>query len=814
MNWTDPNPIFFDIETQSAVELSETGGRAYALHPTTRVLSLVARVDSVYHVWIPSYIKRPREFNAEANLWPAQLGDAQPIQLHHTPTLPDPIRLAANAGRTFIAHNAWGFDQFIWRYKIADAASRKSFEGSFIIASPTGSYGTGQSVGDGQTPVIAIPPFLDSMPIMRAAGLAGGLEGAAKAIFGGEKDKAKSILRKFWKMKPYQSCPGELYYPEPNGGEIAAIARYNVADVVLLARLWEEVDGEIEADVLAADCAINERGVALDAPLTRKIEAVARVSVGRAAAKIALLTATEAHPEGELNATNLGSADKVKAWLGTKGLRILSYQTYAEDDKKGHKAGERKASLRKDLVEQAIANPWLMLEDDAPVSAAGEISPIVFEVLRLRSASLRITSAKANRAILRTGLDGRARDLFQYWQAHTGRWSSAGIQVHNLPRAKKGVPLAELLAWHELGETNPLAGGIAGWQVECTQAQNEANYDHIAAMLPAGLSVDDALSSLLRPIFMAAPGKRLLIADYNAIECRGVAWIAGEEALLQAFREGRDPYVEMACRIFHCSPGEVDDVRRQIGKVAILGLGYGMGVEKFRVWCGLSGVDLQAAGISGEVVVDAYKQSYPAIAGKWAGSITGRAYRAGGVWDKLGRAAMLAISEGGMYEAGKCVFYMKGTTLVCGLPSGRKLRYHGARIEDRVPGYAKALGLDKTKATIIYDSPRGEQMLYGGKITENVVQAICRDVFADAIVRMEKVEAFQGVPIYPVVMHGHDEIQSEVDESAAESLVQEFADKMATVPPWASGFPLGVEAYISGRNLKRSKSQKAYVGRG
>lgn len=775
MNWNDPNPIFFDIETQSAADLKECGGRAYAADPTTRILSLVARVDGRYIVWIPSYIKRPVEFGVEANLWPTQLGPAEPIELHHCERLPRPIREAANAGRTFVAHNAWGFDQFIWREKIATKGEPRHV--AIAAARP-------------RNHPVAVPPFLDTMPISRAAGLAGGLEGAAKALFGAEKDKGKLILKKYWRMLPSKSTPGEMYYPIPGGGDIASIARYNVADVALLARLWDMLDVEVEADVLAADCAINERGVKLDAALTRKIEAVAGVSVRRAATKIAELTKSDAYPDGRLNASNIGSAAKVKEWLGEMGLRILSYQLDAD--------GNRKQSLRKDLVEQALANPWMMLDDDVPVECAKDISPIVFEVLRLRAASLRITSAKAHRAILRSGADGRARDLFQYWQAHTGRWSSAGIQVHNLPRAKKGVPIDELIEWHESG----------GWSCD-SPAANEEAYDHIQTLVEGSrLSVDDALSSLLRPIFMADTGKVLLIADYNAIECRGVAWIAGEDALLDVFREGRDPYCEMACKLFHRPITPANDTERQIGKVVTLACSYGMGVEKFRVYCGLQGVDLDTAGLSAEVAIDTYRQAYPAIAGRYRGAISGRSYRAGGVWDQLGRAAMNAISEGGVHTAAKCSFAMKGGILICELPSGRKLRYHGARIEDRVPGYAKALGLEKTKATIVYNSNRGDALLYGGKITENVVQAICRDIFADAIVRCERAGL-------PVVMHGHDEIQVEVDSGDVASRIQEFADLMATPPAWATGFPLHVAAYGTPRNTKSGpKGWAKAVGRG
>src|SRR6202008_4115817 len=101
----------------------------------------------------------------------------------------------------------------------------------------------------------------------------------------------------------------------------------------------------------------------------------------------------------------------------SKGVRIRDYSG--------------KQTLRRDFVEQALANPWMMLDEDAPAAAPNEIDPAVFEVLRLRAAALRITGAKAERASVRAGRDGRARDLHSYHQAHTGRFSSSGIQIHN-----------------------------------------------------------------------------------------------------------------------------------------------------------------------------------------------------------------------------------------------------------------------------------------------------------------------------------------------------------------------------------------------
>lgn len=739
MNWNDANPVFFDFETQSGVELKDVGGRRYAADATTRILTLTALIDGVFHVWIPDYIPAPSPMFP---LWAAELGDAPQIEVYHSVKLPDAIRAAANARRTFIAHNAWGFDQFIWRYKVSRP-------------------GAIDATGDGIRPLV---PFLDSIPVARAAGFSGGLEKLSQSLLGKGKDSGKAILKKFIKMQRSKSS-GELFYPIPGPGDIAVICRYNIADVELLRRVWNTLDVEIEADVLATHCRINERGVAVDTELTRKIIAVAGESVSRSASKIAELS------KGALTIDNIRSPKAVRAWLASQGLIIRDYTG--------------KDTLRRDIVEQAIANPWMMLEDDVPVEAAKEIAPEVFEILRLRAASLRITSAKAERAEMRICPDKRARDLFTYWTAHPGRWSSAGIQVHNLPRAKQGVPVEKLLALHESNEwRDDLPGSTA------------AAYDAIAAMLPAGVSVDDALSSLLRPMFVPRANACMLLADYNAIKCRGVAWIAGEDSLLESFRLEVDPYIEMASRVFGIPAADVNSYQRQIGKVIVLGSGYGMGVEKFRLFCGLSGVDLGAAGTTAEICVEAYRQAFPAIAGRYSGAINGRAFRRGGVWDQLGAAVLNAVGIGGVHHAGKCSFVMSGTTLVCELPSGRKLRYNNARIEDRVPGYALALGLDKTKATVVYDGLRGPTVLYGGKITENVVQAICRDLLAAALVNLEAAG-------FNIVLHVHDEAVAEINVEDAATRIEEYCRIMATPPQWAAGFPIKVEGFAAPRFLKK-----------
>jgi DNA polymerase len=755
IKWDDPNPVWFDTETQSAADLKEVGGRLYAQDASTRVLTAVFLVDGAFHVWIPGHVCSPEaaaHLDA-ARMWPVQLGPAQPVQLHYG-DFPKPVFDAATERRTFCAHNCLGFDRFIWEHCIAPAAPLPK----------------------------ETMRWADTLPIARAAGMPGKLNLLAKDLVGTGKDAGHRILMKHIHAQRDPDGNG-CSYTSPGPGELEVICRYNVADVDLLRRAWQVLDTiPVEADVIAAHDAINGRGVCVDVSLAQKLVQASSESVELAGRRIAELTGDVLHngvlKDGTITKGrkgNLRSVPQVNAWLESKGVRILSN---AVDEN-----GQRKRTLRKDFVEQALANPWLMLDENSPVVATADIDPAVFEVLRLRSAALRITGDKGKRAAIRADRDGRARDLFTYHQAHTGRWSSTGIQVHNLPRPRKGVPVDRLLAMHASGE----------WGIDA-----KAAYALLAAECKAAgpkVTVDDAIASLLRPLFVPAAGHCFCIADYAAIECRGIAWIAGEEGLLNTLASGGDVYKEMASRIFGVAVADVTDAQRQVGKVTVLGCGYSMSAEKFRIYCGLQGIDLAAAGTSAEACVEAFRALYPAIAGTPAGYIDGKPYRTGGVWSRLARAAMDAVACGGIHEAGRTKWAYDGGTLNCELPSGRVLRYRHARIEDRVPGYARALGIDRPKATLIYETDRGEQFLYGGKIAENVVQALCRDLLATAIVNCEATGL-------PVVTHVHDEIVAEVPLWVRDSSLNLLATVMTTPPAWAAGFPVAVEAYAAPRYLK------------
>ena len=537
-------PVFFDFETQSCADLPEIGGRLYAECPSTRVLSLSCLIDRDLHIWIPKDIAAP--YRGELYLPPEYRPLYDTLTLHQTETLPEPIEKATRT-RVFAAHNLCGFDRFIWEECVAKR-------------------------GLGSLPT----RWADTLYLARLAGLPrGGLDAIAEQLLGTSKDAAKKIVmpltRAVWSN-------GEPEYPRVQAGMIDPLVRYCSVDTLILAQLWEKFgDLIVESDAIQAHQNINDRGIAVDLSLSTRLVIVAAEASRRAAEEIEILTRPDRkdteplkegeQPRGELygdTATrkgNLRSTEKVHAWLKKQGVEIVM-------EVAGETGIVKKRTLRKDVVEQYLANPLLMLGEDTEVSLEvlknfnADVLPLVTKVLRLRVTATRITSAKAEKMGKRACNDGRIYDLHTYHKAHTGRDSSQGVQIHNMPSGKKGVKVGKLLQAHENGE----------WPKDAAKA-----YDFIYAecLDPAerqkGLTVDDALSSLIRPCFLAKGGHKLGIADYAAIECRGIAWIAGEEKLLDAFAAGRDVYCEFASILYGKEVTKDMKVERQVGKTVILG---------------------------------------------------------------------------------------------------------------------------------------------------------------------------------------------------------------------------------------------------
>jgi len=552
----------------------------------------------------------------------------------------------------------------------------------------------------------------DTIHTVRQHGLPGSLDKAGQALFGRGKDKAGSNAMKL--LTVAKVVRGEPVYPVGTLPLWQEMLDYNIQDVLLLRDLYYALPVK-EPELLNRDWQINQRGIYVDLDFARKLKDTwneFKKESGDDAAKAT---------KGELTADDLRSPAKVKAWLRKQGFSI--------------------ESLARNTVQEILDDPDSILGDSDNPQAV-----LAVEVLKRRMDATRSSSAKIEGLLEDTDADGRLRGVYVYHKAHTGRWSSRGVQLHNLPRGLAKLPVERL--------RSDLA---------------------LSAMKEATSKVSDAFTTLIRPCFGAAPGKRLCIADFAGVEARGIAWVAREDVALQVFQDPKqDIYCQFGSVVYGRPITKKDKTERQVSKVVVLGCGYGMGHNKFAITAKNQGVDLEAAGVTPEQLVKLYRSTYPRIPAVW------RSYQ---------QAAHRAVTERVASVAGRCGFGMDGGSLVIELPSGRLLTYRNARMGKKVPPWGGP-PID----ALFYDSPEfSGKDLYGGKIAENVVQAICRDVMAHSLLQLED-----------TVIHVHDEIGIEVDEDLANDRLDHMLKVMSTPPVWAKDFPILVEGFVSPHYVKEA----------
>lgn len=368
--------------------------------------------------------------------------------------------------------------------------------------------------------------------------------------------------------------------------------------------------------------------------------------------------------------------------------------------------------LTKDTVEQLLTDP------DLPAK--------VRRVLELRQETALVAAKKYKTASASATHGGRLRGQFFYHGAHTGRWSGRGVQLHNLTRHQ----LKKDGEWDRVGEMAAILD------------------------LKLGNGADaDTLKSLVRAVLVGP----FTVVDYAAIEARVLAWLADELWALQAFRDGRDIYVETATRM---STGKQQFTRRD-GKIAVLALGYNGSVGSLQAM-GAQGTDQDL-----QMIVDQWRATNQRIVSMW--QQMDRAFRRGG-----------PVGDGGHLRVDK-----RGNDRHLVLPSGRAIVYHDVRMRKIVTKF----GTEKVVPTFI-DPVKGIRVpTYGGRLTENVTQAVARDVLADALVRLDA----RGLR---PVGHVHDEALCETRDLTAVTAA------MTTQPDWAPDLPIDVAGFVTERYRK------------
>jgi DNA polymerase bacteriophage-type len=382
-----------------------------------------------------------------------------------------------------------------------------------------------------------------------------------------------------------------------------------------------------------------------------------------------------------------------------------------------------------------------------------DLPPNVQRVLELRQDGGQAAVKKIAALLSRVSSDGRVRGSFQYHKASTGRWAGSGPQPQNLKKP----------------ETDDVAAAIT--------AVLTGDYDHVRSLYPRVLSL---LGDLSRSLICAAPDCVLIGADFGAIESRTLAWVAGEDWKLEAYRrydatrDPRDePYCVLAGRMLHLPEGTVTGGReRAFGKTGDLACGYQGGenaIEKF------------APGIFSkqerERIKTEWRTAHPAICK---------------FWYAIDRAAWTAVQERGrVVNSGRVAFKCSGNFLLLKLPSGRKLAYPFARPKLLDPQHGSVVFADSSDGQ--FRDCRNGNGAYGGVWTENIVSGIARDLLVEAMLRIEAAG-------YPIVLHVHDEIVCEV--SVGFGSTEEFTRLMTQRPSWALDLPIAASAWTGLRYCK------------
>ncbi len=421
------------------------------------------------------------------------------------------------------------------------------------------------------------------------------------------------------------------------------------------------------------------------------------------------------------------------------------------------------AKLRRWLLEVGVDVPNARSATLSVVLDDPDTPDDVRSVIAARLMGSGITSKKLLAGLHRVDQDGRIRDSFVYWGARTGRWSGRGLQPQNLPR---GVSLAEtqvseLITIVRAGDTKRLRAFAQ---------------DH-------GVDPSTLLGTLVRACIVAPLGKVLIASDYSQVESRVLLWLAGDQTGLNPFLNGIDPYRAEVADLLGIAVADVSDDQRSLGKVMVLGCGFGVGPLRFEPYACSMGVDWSKAPMTPDAVIEAWRDRHPAVAGHRTGEhYKGHVVRRGGLWRTLEETVVRVVRTGSAAVAGRCLWRLDHGHLIAELPSGRALVYRSPTLEPGKFG----------RPQLVYKLGTQSVATYGGKLTENVTQAVARDILAGTLVALEKSGK-------QCVMHVHDEVVCQagcVDEQASITAICE------TVPTWAQGLPIGVKTHAATRYRK------------
>jgi len=550
-----------------------------------------------------------------------------------------------------------------------------------------------------------------------------------------EKDMEGNALMK--KMCKPDKKTGE--YPD-GPDERARLSAYCMTDVDVevaashrIARLSRS-----ERDDWLLDQKINDRGIRIDRPVVRNALAMADEAMKKATRRLQEVT------RGEVQTPN--QVQRLKNWMAKRGVVV--------------------DSMRAPGMAQLIADDY---DDDADdliltdVSDAMFLPPDVKEALEIRLEVAKASTKKLCRMLEAADpADDRIRGMMQFHGAHTGRPTGRIVQVLNLPRTRKGVKQAQVLAMLDLirrGDAKTL----------------EAEHGPIL----------HCIADCLRGMLIAADWHLFMDGDFSNIEGRGVAWHAGFTSKLDVFRradakQGPGVY-EMAAAAVYGIPVEAvdeDSFERFIGKTAELACGYQGGVGAFSAMANTFGVEIDPA--LAERTVAGWREANKPIVN---------------LWYRVQEAAIEAVISGHSRTAGvgpgQVEYSMDGSFLICRLPSGRALHYPYPEIHEN-PKFGGP------QLTFKGRHPKTKQFVrlqtYGGRLVENAVQASSNDIMRQAMKNLEAAG-------FPLVLQIYDEALCEVPIESIDPVA--YRQAMTDLPPWAAGFPLAAGSPWTGREFRK-----------
>ena len=549
--------------------------------------------------------------------------------------------------------------------------------------------------------------FRDGMPKARAYGLPGKLENASQIIGNEKKDSAgKSLIRKFCiPRNPTKNDPSLRNLPEKFPQEAQRFYEYNIQDIV----------SEGSVSRACPDLIPKEKSLWL---LDQKIN-YRGIQIDREALDSCLNIVDQCFKKytnelleitnGKLNSPNKIAA--FKTWLSSRGINM--------------------SSLSAESVESALKNGI----DDPESKRALEIRQ------KIGNASVKKLKS-IERMICR---DGRLRGLFSYCGAdRTGRWAGRGPQPQNLPAAS--------LPHGSVDEALELIG---------TRSLDAVEFQYGDAL--------DTIAACIRGLFVASPGSDLICGDFDSIEARVLAELAGEDWRREVFHTHGMIYEVSASKFTGVSIGEMMAFRqttgthhpaRKMGKISELAGGYGGGKAAWRNF-GAQGTDDEI-----QRLVNQWREASPNIVS---------------FWKNCERAAIAAVKNPHIIQRVREIFFMyDGTTLAIRLPSNRCLYYHSpVMLQDTTPW-----GTPTEKLSYMTWSNQAgwhRTDTWGGKIVENICQGTSRDLLAHVMPEMETLE-------YPIVLHVHDEIVSEARHGYGS--VDIYEEIMTRKPRWAADWPI------------------------